>query len=352
MMASMGRRRKEFEEEPAERPPEQEAAPPSRDESEPEDERDWREARSPQEAVLRLQRTAGNQRALRVIQRLALPGLSPEEREKQGGVETFDLGKLKGRKPAEQVAAFKEISDDLPAEVREFVNDAAKIVEHPPELSLFARQLKVVAQSQLGRIPREELHDLDAVVDKLCAGVADAWMLWKFQAMMTNVVINAVTAVGGEIVGPSIGPLVLAMARPSTEAEVQAAGALSGALGEVFSRWQKSVKIPGLPLYPSFAAVPSPTAPPTPSVPVPLIAFTSELTAFAGLDRKVAAQDPTAAMAARAVAFAFATLFPAWVAETMVMLLGQGPVPTFAPPYVPVGPVVGGTVLPVPGCFI
>jgi hypothetical protein len=35
--------------------------------------------------------------------------------------------------------------------------------------------------------------------------------------------------------------------------------------------------------------------------------------------------------------------FSEWKAGVkMVGLLGQGPVPTFAPPYVPIGPVVAG----------
>ena len=32
-------------------------------------------------------------------------------------------------------------------------------------------------------------------------------------------------------------------------------------------------------------------------------------------------------------------------------VLGTGPVPTFAPPYVPVGPVVGGVGTMMPGGF-
>jgi hypothetical protein len=32
-------------------------------------------------------------------------------------------------------------------------------------------------------------------------------------------------------------------------------------------------------------------------------------------------------------------------------LLGEGPVPSFRPPFVPVGPVVGGRLLPAP-CFV
>jgi hypothetical protein len=33
-------------------------------------------------------------------------------------------------------------------------------------------------------------------------------------------------------------------------------------------------------------------------------------------------------------------------------VLGTGPVPTFAPPYVPVGPVVGGVANMTPGGFV
>ena len=45
-----------------------------------------------------------------------------------------------------------------------------------------------------------------------------------------------------------------------------------------------------------------------------------------------------------AVAFGFERAFQVWVPSQMVMnVMGTGPVPAFAPPYVPVGPVVGGT---------
>ena len=32
--------------------------------------------------------------------------------------------------------------------------------------------------------------------------------------------------------------------------------------------------------------------------------------------------------------------------------VGAGPVPTFAPPFLPVGPVLAGTVIPTPGVFV
>ena len=41
---------------------------------------------------------------------------------------------------------------------------------------------------------------------------------------------------------------------------------------------------------------------------------------------------------------ALRVVFESWRASRMVKnLIGTGPVPTFAPPFVPVGPVVGGT---------
>jgi hypothetical protein len=42
-----------------------------------------------------------------------------------------------------------------------------------------------------------------------------------------------------------------------------------------------------------------------------------------------------------------------WLVSTMVTnVMGQGPIPTFAPPYVPVGPVVGGIGVQLPGGMI
>ena len=39
-----------------------------------------------------------------------------------------------------------------------------------------------------------------------------------------------------------------------------------------------------------------------------------------------------------------------WLPMQQVMLvMGKGPIPTFAPPFVPVGPVVMGDNLPIPG---
>jgi hypothetical protein len=42
--------------------------------------------------------------------------------------------------------------------------------------------------------------------------------------------------------------------------------------------------------------------------------------------------------------------FLMWLPQQQVMLvLGKGQIPTFAPPFVPVGPVMGGDNIAVPG---
>jgi len=54
-----------------------------------------------------------------------------------------------------------------------------------------------------------------------------------------------------------------------------------------------------------------------------------------------------------AIAKAFNTIFQVFKASTMVQnVLGMGPIPTFAPPFVPVGPVVMGSVIPTPGVLV
>ena len=53
-----------------------------------------------------------------------------------------------------------------------------------------------------------------------------------------------------------------------------------------------------------------------------------------------------------AIANAFNTTFTQWKGTTMINnVIGTGPVPTFAPPYVPGGPVMGGVGTGPPGCF-
>lgn len=189
------------------------------------------------------------------------------------------------------------------------------------------------------------------------AATTSAISTWKLSATLMGVVVNAVTASGGNLIGPPLGPLVIAGmmgggARPNV------ATAFGMGAGQAWQDWAGSVKVPGLPWYPSFAAIPSPVAPPMPNIPTPLGALTQKritagvvgvaIRAFLG-----PAAEPGAEAAIIDYAAWFAGAFHEMLQSSMVTnVLGTGPVPTFAPPYVPVGPVVGGIANSLPGFLV
>src|SRR5262249_30645822 len=105
-------------------------------------------------------------------------------------------------------------------------------------------------------------------------------------------------------------------------------------------------------------------APPMPNIPMPLVTcVSSKMTdimlpsALKGamddaLDSGMKDKDPDKHYEALhdAIGTVLALAFSIWLVSQQVMLvLGKGPIPTFAPPYVPVGPVVGGDNIAVPG---
>jgi hypothetical protein len=145
---------------------------------------------------------------------------------------------------------------------------------------------------------------------------------------------------------------VLALAGASPGPEAEAARAVADGLDDGMKRWQAQPKFPGLPLYPSFAALPMAHAAPTPNIPVPVAALIGGA-APPNLFAAGRAADPDVAAVAQAVLKASTDGFATWARSTVVVnLLAHGPVPSFAPPYVPVGPVVGGRVLPFPGVLV
>lgn len=201
----------------------------------------------------------------------------------------------------------------------------------------------------------------EAYLDGICAAIAAAWSQFQSSATLGGVVVNAVTASGGVLVGPPLTPLILAKGPKATPQELKYTKTIAQVIGQQWTLWQTSVKVTGLPWYPPFAALPSPVAPPTPNTPVPLAAIGS-----AGASQMAAPQlrqlliaqhaDPAALHHKElfgAVAQAVGTTFQQWLGTTQVTnVLGAGPVPTFAPPFVPVGPVVGGVANMPPGGLV
>lgn len=199
------------------------------------------------------------------------------------------------------------------------------------------------------------------VVTAVTSAFTAALETWKATAAFAGIMVNAVTAMGppGCLKGPPLAPLMTARLATLTGDDRAIATAAAQGIGANFAAWQNGVTVPGLPWYPAFAAVPAPVAAPVPNVPTTFAALVS-----GGLGGMMDPNLLQAAMSAAASASirdraktAFASIAPQVIAQfqakvlasTVKGVLGSGPVPTFAPPYVPVGPVVGGTAFSPPG---
>lgn len=191
-------------------------------------------------------------------------------------------------------------------------------------------------------------------------GAQDAVRAWQAQARFREVVIQGPIANGGHVAGPSLKPPIKAKMQ-ARGAPDDAADRFAGAVAESWKLWHEALRVPGLPWYPAFAGFPGAKAVPTPNTPTPLAALTSaqapQLQPAALQARIVAAlgslaQQPGAEQAAAQFARRFGARFAAWQATvTVAGVVGSGPVPSYRPPSVPAGPVVGGSVADAPGGF-
>ena len=204
----------------------------------------------------------------------------------------------------------------------------------------------------------------DAMVD----AVQFAHNMWKLQAKFKDLQIMAVSAIGspGCLDGPELESLIknAPQCAAFTGNMAKHRDAVAKGVSKCFKDWQGQVTVPGLPWYPAFAAFPGPMAPPMPNVPMPLIAcISAKMTSIImpndmkaamddALDGGMKDKDPEKHYEALhdAIATTLAIAFLMWLPSQQVMLvMGKGPIPTFAPPVVPVGPVMGGDNLPIPG---
>jgi hypothetical protein len=202
--------------------------------------------------------------------------------------------------------------------------------------------------------------DLGKVFDVVCESLKYIFDQWRSLAFFTGVVINSVTATGGRLAGPSLD--TFAAAAPGLQGlSGWGKGLCDGVVGGFSAAWKDyclSVSVPGLPWYPQFAALPMPMAPPTPNIPTPFQALAGNLNLLSSnqlsnaMTAKGSMNTPYQKELFTAVAEVLATALTMWRgAQQVTHVMGTGPIPSFAPPFVPVGPVVGGTVLPQPGCL-
>lgn len=195
----------------------------------------------------------------------------------------------------------------------------------------------------------------------MVAAIGGAVDNWAKIAVLVNVKINALIAADGKIQGPPMYPLIMKDAPKKTQQEQKYSKAIAKAVGDAWDKWAKDCKVPGLPWYPAYVAVPGPVAPPMPNIPVPLILLVSSSEAEMSVKKLEDAMKKNLGDSKanhqktlfNALATGINTMFLAWKATTMVTnVMGMGQNPTFAPPLVPVGPVVNGSGMMIPGGFI
>lgn len=195
-------------------------------------------------------------------------------------------------------------------------------------------------------------HYMDAIASALCQAID----IWRIAAQIADVKIIGTNAFFGKLTGPGLDGLIRGFA-PAGAWDAYSRAIAAGVHNQ-FRLMCGAANFPGLQLYPAFAAYPAPFAPPTPNVPVPLMTFVLsglphvDVSAVrAEIVRKLPTPKPPCADAvAMAVADAFCRGMQQWLASTQIVgLMGTGPIPTFAPPVCPVGPVLNGWVVARPG---
>ncbi len=199
---------------------------------------------------------------------------------------------------------------------------------------------------------------------ELREAVYEATNLWCLQAYFRDVRIYAANATGGAgcLRGPDFDDILsttAAFASATGRAE-DIADAVAEGIGSCFETWRRNVTVPGLPWYPPFAAFPGPSAPPMPNVPTPLASCISMESGRIGSTgyMKNACYNALPNELKRGETNLMFTLleselalhFSSWMASQAVMnVMGYGPVPSFKPPFSPIGAVWGGSIIGQPG---
>lgn len=197
-------------------------------------------------------------------------------------------------------------------------------------------------------------------IDGISAAICSAWGKWQSAATMAGVMIAGPIASLGALVGPPLTPLIMAEAPKASPQELKYSNVIATVIGTAWLSFTATVKVPGLPWYPAFTMFAGPIAPPMPNVPTPFGALTQVPVSIScnAMKAQMIGQlaDPQAPFSKElfeSICDAFEKTYNLWKGTCLVTnVLGTGPIPTFAPPVVPGGPVVGGTGTMSPGGLV
>ena len=199
------------------------------------------------------------------------------------------------------------------------------------------------------------------------ASVLDALHVFRSSSFFTNVTINSTVAIGkpGCLHAISIKgyleSLLKAEAQNSTDLKISSI--VADVISSRLDTWKNHLTIPGLPFYPAFSAFPGAHAPPMPNIPFPLALFPNPFNHMlqdgGSMASEMISKLPEDLRTQENLSYIYslcgqtAGFFSTWLVTTMVRnVMGHGPIPTFAPPIVPVGPVINGSVIPTSGVLL
>ncbi|MCO4770989.1 MAG: hypothetical protein KDA24_13225 [Deltaproteobacteria bacterium] len=202
---------------------------------------------------------------------------------------------------------------------------------------------------------------LDAQAAAMSDVIVGAWNAWLVDAEYTDSAINSVTLEGGELSSPVDVKVLVEDGLIVDGIDPATAEAFATAADGAWAQWAADWTLPPSDAFPGFAAVAAPEAPETEAQAVLLqpessASYDKISTGLQGqLASAVAGKGPikgnfNISSVVHSVAWRVGQRIAGWSASAMVEgIRGGGPVPTFAPPYVPVGPVVAGDNISTPG---
>lgn len=199
-------------------------------------------------------------------------------------------------------------------------------------------------------------------------GTPDQWAAWAGKAAdrvpaMLQAGKRQTYVKGGDIRGPKLTITGLSFRGPGADSQMsnlerqgvptRLIQALLGSVHLQLRDWGDNYRSTQPLAYPAFAAWPGPTADNVPSVPVPVGVAGGSLTVnsevrSAKIEQRVRAtlgglaDEPGASEAIRSFSTSAAAHIAHFLATTKLLVLGGGRAPTYAPPRVPVAPVVDG----------
>lgn len=199
-------------------------------------------------------------------------------------------------------------------------------------------------------VDRERMADY---LGGLCAAIGSAMARWQGQAMLREVRVDGVRASGGRVTGPDVEGLIRGAAPTGWLLYTHP---ISSGIRDQVRRFERDLRVPNLVWYPPLAHVFAAQAAPTLNLPSPLAALADKARVhlsgpeifpamLAQVSRQAGREPPPGIESLMAaLCEGFDEVIPAWLESTLVtQVVATGPVPSFAPPEVPAGPVVAGT---------